>query len=122
MVKRACFALQAVNADVEFFTKQKVFVKLPYVPNNLKANNKKVKVEMKIESESGSMFRCLLIPASFTTSTKIIDAPSKSSLIYPSFVDDFSTLDIYQLFHTFTYLRCRHFSQRSVQNCGKKKS
>ena len=60
---------------------------------------------MKLESESGSIFRCLLIPASFTTSTKIIDASSKSSLIYPSFADDFSTLDIYQLFHTFAYLR-----------------
>ena len=58
---------------------------------------------MKFESESDSIFRCLLIPASFTTSIKIIDASSKSSLIYPSFADDFSTLDIYQLFHTFTY-------------------
>ena len=60
---------------------------------------------MKIESESGSMFRCLFkfIPASFTTSTKIIDASSKSSLIYPSFADVFSTLDIYKLFHTFTF-------------------
>ena len=80
--KRRVLRFRRLTLILGVFTRQKVFVKRPYVPKNLNANNEKVKVKKKLESENGSMFRCLLIPASFTTSTKIIDASSNPSLIY----------------------------------------